>query len=104
MEFYLANKRNKMAGVSNTKTPFVFATKEDLSMLIDKADTLNTKKQISCAVNRMTMFASSADVPSIQAKSQTKLDCFLGRKEDGSYYTKNQCMGFATVYEDSSCR
>ena len=68
MEFYLANKRNKMAGVSNTKTSFVFATKEDLSMLIDKVDTLNTKKQISYAVNRMTMFTSSADVSSIQQK------------------------------------
>ena len=32
-----------MAGISNT--PFVFATEEDLSMLIDEADSANTKNK-----------------------------------------------------------
>ena len=60
-----------MAGTSNAKTPFVFATKDELSMLIDEADSANTKKQISYAVKRMKMFASSAGVPSIETMNQT---------------------------------
>ena len=43
MEFYLGNKQNKMADISNTKTPFVFATEYDLSMPIHNADWVNTK-------------------------------------------------------------
>ena len=43
----------------------------ELSMLIDEADSANTKKQISYAVKRMKMFASSAGVPSIGTMNQT---------------------------------
>ena len=42
--------------VSHTQTPFVFATEDGLSMLIDECDSVNTKKQISYAENRMKMF------------------------------------------------
>ena len=73
MEFYLENKQNKMAGVSNTQTPLVFATENSLSMLFDEYDSVNTKKQISYAVNRMKMFASSAGVSSIKTISETVL-------------------------------
>ena len=90
-----------MAGVSSSvKTPFVFATNEDLSMLIDEADSVNTKKQkISYAINRMKMFASSAGVSSIEIMSEIELDGFLARffaglrKEDGSYYMKKSMYG-----------
>ena len=64
MEFYLESKQNKMAGVSNIQTPLVFAT---------EYDSVNTKKQISYAVNRMKMFASSAGVSSIKTISETVL-------------------------------
>ena len=83
-----------MAGTSNTKTPFVFATEDELSMLL-----VNTKKQISYAVKRMKMFASSAGVPTIETMNETELDSFLAkfyaglRKDDGSYYTKKSMRG-----------
>ena len=88
-----------MVGISNTRTPFIFATEEDLSMLIDEADSANTKKQILYAVNRMKMFASSAGMPPIETMSETQLDSFLAkfyaglRKEDGSYYMKKSMHG-----------
>ena len=65
-----------MAGVSNTKTPFVFTTEDELSMLIDGAASVNAKNQISYAVIRMKIFASSAGVPRIETINETELDRF----------------------------
>ena len=62
-----------MAGVSNTQTPLVFATENSLSMLFYEYDSVNTKKQISYAVNRMKVFASGAGVSSIKTISETVL-------------------------------
>ena len=93
--------------LSCVKTSFVFTTDENLPMIIDDADSVNTKKQISYAVNRMKMFASSAGVSSIEIMTETELDRFLARyfaglrKEDSSYYIKSPCMG-DSLYDDTS--
>ena len=42
-----------MVGISNTKAPFILATEDELSVLIDESDSVNTKKQISYAVKRI---------------------------------------------------
>ena len=42
---------NQNGGCFKYKTHFVLATEDDLSMLIDEADSKNTKKEISYAVN-----------------------------------------------------
>ena len=57
-------EQNKMSGISNAKTPFVFPAEDELSMLIDQADSPNSKKQIFYALKRL-MFSSSAGVPPI---------------------------------------
>ena len=77
-----------MAAISNTKTPFVFATVDELSMLINEADSANTKKQISFAVKQIKLFASSAGVPPIETMNQTKLDSLwanLRRVKEGRW-------------------
>ena len=58
-----------MAGVLNYKTPYVFHMEDDLSMLIEEAESMMTKEQMPYIVNRMKMFASSAYVPHVETSS-----------------------------------
>ena len=65
-------------------------------MLVDEADSANTKKQISYVVKRMKIFASSTGVPIIEKMNETELNSFLAkfyaglRKEDGFVIQKNE--------------
>ena len=59
---FLRNKQNKMAGVSNAKTPVDFAMKDNLSMFNDEADSVNTNSKHSMAMMLTKVLASSAGV------------------------------------------
>lgn len=71
-----AKQAKQNGGCFKYITPFIFVTEYDLFMFVDEASSVNTKKQISYVVKRMKMFASRADVASIETMSATELDGF----------------------------
>ena len=87
-----------MAG-SSSSNPFVLVTEDDMSALIEDPDSLNTKRQIKYAVNRMNAFASCAGANSLETMTDLELDNFLAqfyagtRKENGSLYTSKSMHG-----------
>ena len=61
-----------MAGISNTKTPLVFAIEDELYVLIEEADAANEKKPtniLCCKTNEI--FASNAGAQPMKTINET---------------------------------
>ena len=84
----LTQNQNNMA--------FVLVTDDELAVLIDSKDSLNTKKQIQYAVGRLGSYAefTGTTLEAVEAMTNGELDTFLGpfyaglRKADGNLCTK----------------